>query len=555
MRRLACATVLLLAVGLCPAPGSAVVSEPTGAELPMPSRIVLGSAFVTRPCPKELGAPKHTDVDCGFIRVPVDRSRPGSRMIKVAAAVVHSHDAQVAPEPILVLPGGPSAPAIQPFYLQYYFKNAAWAAGHDVVLVDTRGTGSSSPRLACPEIDRAEVAHFYAKPYVGSASHRIIGGALRECRRHLVRRGIDPAAYTTSAGVADLEDLRAALGVTQWNLLAVSADGVLGMSYVREHPTSIRATIVDSGLSPQMLGVLDYERGVSLELDKIFRGCAADRACRHRYPHVRGAFMALVHRLQKHPQVIRIPDFRPHPVSIKVTGAGLYADAMFGIFPGDRFSRNEIPGLLERIWRETHGELTEVYRDLLGVGPATNEHASDFVSLGKTMSYECHDVTNFITRGDLRRAARALPVFAERYLGSSFDLGQFFASPRSPAGCRIWKVGRAAPEQHQPVASDVPTLVLAGEYDIGVPPYVVQQIDDALTHATYVELPASAHLQLASFNAGSTCARSIARAFLAAPLAAPDTACVDTLPELDFAPTRSLDGRSAVEPRSAPQPW
>ena len=180
-------------------------------------------------------------------------------------------------------------------------------------------------------MDQAEVEHFYAKPYIGSASHRIIGGALRECRQRLVRRGIDPAAYTTSASVADLEALRTALGVTQWNLLAISADGVLGMSYVREHPTSIRATIVDSGLSPQMVATIDYERGLSMELDKIFRGCAADRACRRRYPHVRHAFMGLVGRLQKHPRVIRVPDFRPHPVSLVVDGAGLYSDAMFGI--------------------------------------------------------------------------------------------------------------------------------------------------------------------------------------------------------------------------------
>ena len=553
MRRFASAAALLLSVGLFPATSSAAPPEPARAVPSVSPRIVLGSAFVTRPCPEDF-AP-NADADCGFIRVPEDRTRPHSRMIKVAAAVVHSSAAQVAPEPILVLPGGPSAPAIQPFYLQSYFENAEWAAGHDIVLVDTRGTGSSSPRLACPEMDQAEVDHFYAEPYVGSAAHRIIGGALRECRQHLVRRGIDPAAYTTRASVADLEALRAALGVTQWNLLAVSADGVLGMSYVREHPTSIRATIVDSGLSPQMVATLDYDRGVSMQLDAVFRGCAANRACRSRYPHLRRAFMALVNRLQRHPQVIRIPDFRPHPVSIVVDGAGAYADAMFAIFPGNRFAHDEILRLIDDMWRESHGELAAIYRRFLGVGPITIEHASDFISLGKTMSYECHDVTSFTTRRDLRRAARALPVFAERYLGSSFDLGHSFGNPRSPAGCRIWRVGRAAPEQHQPVASDVPTLVLAGEFDLGVPPYIVRQIDDELTRSTYVEFPASGHLQLASFNRGSDCARSIAQAFLASPTNPPDTSCVDALPEFDFTP-RPSRRPSAVERRGAvPQRW
>jgi pimeloyl-ACP methyl ester carboxylesterase len=561
MRRLTSAVALLLAMALCPADSGAVAPERP--------RVVLGSAFVARPCPDDF-VPKNVDADCGFIRVPEDRSRPDSRLIKVAAAVVHSTAAQVAPEPILVLPGGPSAGSITGFYYPYYFKNAAWASDHDLVFVDTRGTGISTPRLGCPEVDRAEVDFFYSKPYVGSAAHRIIGGALKECRRHLVRRGIDPAAYTTSASVADLEALRTALGVTQWNLLAVSADGVLGMSYVREHPGSIRSTIVDSGLSPQMVGILDYERGVSMELGAVFRGCAANRACRNRYPHLRQAFMGLVSRLQKHPRVIRLPDFRPHPVSLVIDGAGAYTDAMFGIFPGNRFARSEIPGLLERMWRESHGELVAVYRDLLGTGPETNDHADHFISLGKTMSYECHDVTNFTTRRDLRRAAKALPMYAERYLGSSFDLGHYFASPRSPAGCRIWRVGRAAPEQHQPVASDVPTLVLAGEFDLGVSPYVVRQIDDELTRSTYVEFPASGHLQLASYNVGNRCARAIAASFLRSPLVQPDTSCVDALPAADFTPPVSHDRASprarslcrvwlamacAVEPRSGPQPW
>ena len=115
-------------------------------------------------------------------------------------------------------------------------------------------------------------------PASAAAPCRSSGHALRECRQRLVRRGIRPAAYTTSENVADLEALRAALGVRQWNLMAISADGILGMSYVRAHPESIRATIVDSGMSPQMLGVLDYERGTGRDLEAVFAGCAANEA-------------------------------------------------------------------------------------------------------------------------------------------------------------------------------------------------------------------------------------------------------------------------------------
>ena len=64
--------------------------------------------------------------------------------------------------------------------------------------------------------------------------------------------GIDPAAYNLAESTADLEDLRLALGIHEWNLVAVSADGQLGLTYMRLHPAGIRSAIIDSGMSPQM---------------------------------------------------------------------------------------------------------------------------------------------------------------------------------------------------------------------------------------------------------------------------------------------------------------
>ncbi|WP_346385022.1 alpha/beta fold hydrolase [Nocardioides sp.] len=480
--------------------------------------------------------PDRLDVDCGYVRVPEDRSHPRGRQIRVAAAVVHATAADPAPEPILLLPGGPSAGAISRFSIRAYFSGSTWAADHDIVLVDTRGVGQSRPRLGCPEIDRADVRNFYARPGVGSRAPRIFGHALEHCRRRLVASGIDPADYTVHEGVADLEALRRAIGVDRWNLMAVSADGILGMSYLREHPGSIRAAIVDSGMAPQMLTGIDYDRGLSQQLEAVFAGCAANRACRDAYPHLRRVFMRAVHRLNRHPRVVHFPMFRPHPVHLRLDGAGVYFDAVHQIFPGNVFVGDDIHHLIDSMWRIGHGQLTAVYREMFGTGPQVNYHQNSFVAVGRTMSLECHDVTNFVTRRDLRRAARDLPMYAPRYRSRSYDLGDTLGNYRSPAGCRIWDVGRARPRQHRPVVSSVPALVLAGEYDGGVTPYTVHKNVRGLSHATYVEFRAASHQQLAFFNIAHRCARSIAAEFLAHPHAAPDTSCADTLPPFDFTP-------------------
>lgn len=491
--------------------------------------------FVSMACPADTFPPDRA-VDCGYIVVPEDRSQPHGRQITVAAAVVHATVPHPAPDPIVFVEGGPSVGALRSFPLDFYFAGADFAADHDLVLVDTRGTGLSTPRLGCPEFDRASVRAFYSGDSVNSQVLPIYTAATRHCRNRLEASGIDLAAYNSAEGAADLDALRRALGVDNWNLLAVSADGVLGLTYLRLFPGHIRSVILDSAASTSMLWGLDYDRGLNQELEAIFAGCRANDACRAAYPGIRHRFYAMVDELNAHPRMITLPQFKPHPVRLILDGAGLYYDVVSQIFPGDRDFPENIHGVLDMMWAETHGQLVSVYRGLLGTGPVTNDHTDDVVAQGKSMSYLCHDQIGFITQADLRRAARDIPALAPRYLSPDYDLADGFSVPFSPAGCRLWQVGDAEPQQFQPVTSSVPTLVLAGEYDTGIPPYVSRQIPANLSHSLYVEFPASAHLQLASYNPGSDCARTIASAFLERPFRTPDTSCVADLPAFDFTP-------------------
>lgn len=492
-------------------------------------------AFHPMTCPAGVFAPQ-LDVDCGFIRVPEDRTNPRGRVITVAAAVIHTSAAHPAPDPIVFLDGGPSFGAISGFAPSFYFDHAGYSADRDVILVDTRGTGLARPRLGCPEFDRAEVRSFYAKPSINSQVLPIYQAAIRHCHDRFTARGIDLSAYNTAESAADLDALRRALDVHRWNLFAVSADGTLGLTYLRLYPQALRSVVIDSGMSTQMLWGLDYDRGLAEELDAIFAGCRANAACNDRYPGLRHAFFRKVAQLQRHPATITLPDFRPHPVKLVLDGVGLFADALYNIFPGDAFEPEGIHDLIDQMWRKTHGQLVQVYRELFGTGPATNSHFNDYFAQGKSMSYLCHDQINFITHDDLAQAARDVPAFAPRYLSPDYDLADGFNIVLSPAGCRIWDVGRAAPVQDAPVVSHVPTLVLAGEYDTGVPPYIVRQTMAGLSRGHYYEFPASAHIQLASYTTGSTCARQIATEFLARPARTPDSSCIADLPRFDFTP-------------------
>lgn len=501
--------------------------------------------FQSMPCPDDI-FPTTVLVDCGFVTVPENRSRANSRTIQVAAAIIRTPSAHPKRDPIVFLDGGPSFGAISPFALDAYFDGGDLAQNRDIILVDTRGTGYSQPRLGCPEFDQADEASFYAPPYAGSTFAAYFKQAVTDCRNRLTASGIDLSAYNSAESAADLDALRRALGYQEWNMLALSADGVLGLTYMRLYPEGIRSVVIDSGASLQHLWNIDYLRGINDQLERIFGGCRANHACNAAYPDVRKVFYDLIAELQAHPADISIPGLPGGPIVFHVDGVEFYIGVIQTIFPGDKNYPETIHFGLTQIWRAGHGELDEVVRESLEGTPEFDADSS--FAQGKTMSYVCRDLVAFETRADFKRAARDVPALAPYFLDLDNTL------PAGPPGCQIWNVGRAEPAQHMPLASSIPTLVLAGEYDGGVPAPIVRQIPETLSNSFYYEFPASAHLQLASYNIDSTCARAIAVQFLNKPKKKPDSHCMDSLKPFDFTPVSSVSAQPSGTIQSRRKP-
>ena len=76
-----------------------------------------------------------------------------------------------------------------------------------------------------------------------------------------------------------------------------------------------------------------------------------------------------------------------------------------------------------------------------------------------------------------------------------------------------------------PVESDIPTLVLSGEYDLQTPMAWGEDAAEGLTNAYEVEFPNTGHGAILF----SQCARDIGEAFINNPDGAPLTTCTDEL--------------------------
>ncbi|NDJ34601.1 MAG: hypothetical protein GYB64_08015, partial [Chloroflexi bacterium] len=89
--------------------------------------------------------------------------------------------------------------------------------------------------------------------------------------------------------------------------------------------------------------------------------------------------------------------------------------------------------------------------------------------------------------------------------------------------CRTWDVGAAGSIEDQPVVSDIPTLILAGEYDPVTPPVWGEVAERSLTNDLLLIFPGVGH---AAIDSGP-CPESIVLDFLAAgSVAGLDTSCM-----------------------------
>ncbi len=127
--------LLVTGLGLCSRGPSADAAAP-------------GATLVLRECrlehPLRLAS---VSARCGLLPVPEDRSHPGGATLDLSVAVVPALNRRADAAPLFLLAGGPGQGATM-MYVTYSAAFARVNRDHDIVLVDQRGTGKSSP-LSC----------------------------------------------------------------------------------------------------------------------------------------------------------------------------------------------------------------------------------------------------------------------------------------------------------------------------------------------------------------------------------------------------------------------
>lgn len=482
---------------------AAATSTPAAATVtpePLPS---YQSVFEPAPCAFE--TPKSHSPECGYLLVPQDRSRPEGAWIRLHTAIFRSRAASPAPDPVIHLAGGPGSSSLQA--APYIFQQGMDAVleTRDFIFFDQRGTGFSQPRLDCPE--RFEIIPgLLENPVTDDENIRLVRDAFLRCRDRLTSEGVDLSMYNSAASAADINDLRLALGYEQLNLYGVSYGTRLALTLMRDHPDAVRSAVLDSTypLQVNLYRELPYSAGRAF--NRLFEYCAADPECSTAFPNLRSVFFDLVDELNASPVPVTLfaggAERRvtfTGDLLIDVLFVGLYQPAVAAYMP-------------EMIFDIRQGDF-DILRQRLRL------YYESPGAFGMQMSVQCSEEI-------------LLPSVEPAGPAPSPQIAGFFAASTAPftAVCQEWSGSEPDPIESQPVISDLPVLVLAGEHDPITPPSWGQMVAADLTNAAYYEFPANGHWVTRS----SPCAQQMALAFWENPEGPLDAACISSIPSLKF---------------------
>src|SRR5215831_6651999 len=210
---------------------------------------------------------------CGTLEVPENRAQPDGRKLGIFVAVLPANTLSPKPDPLVILAGGPgqAASTLGPFASLFSDVRRT----RDIVLIDQRGTGRSSP-LTCKSLKPEWRADFESdiNPLPKA----------KACVAELQSAGVDPAQYTTTAWVDDLEAVRKALGYARLNLWGGSYGTRVALEYLRRHPDRVRTLILDGVAPPSMKITLDVWTTRDAALTQIIAACRASKECVAAHP-------------------------------------------------------------------------------------------------------------------------------------------------------------------------------------------------------------------------------------------------------------------------------
>ena len=500
--------ILMSALGACRA-GSPSSLDPTTSPLTTETSVEASAPAVPRfePADCAFSPPSISYVDCGYLIVPENRDLPDSPTIRLHVAIAHSLGRDPEPDPLIYLSGGPGSFALE--WLYGHISNYSnILKKRDVIFFDPRGVGYSEPSLDCPEVMNA-FHETLDQPISNQEWVDSQVDANLACRERLISEGVDLGAYHSAAMAADVNDLRSALGYDRVNLFAISYGTRTAQTVMRDYPDILRSVVLDSVVPIEADLFISNAANAEIGLEVIYQYCGEDAICDKAYPDLPAVVDELSEAIDKDPITIKVRHLVKNIeyevfVNRSVLGWGL-VESLYNY---------ETAIYLPMLIYETYLKEDDRFQTLATALEIYLLYG-DYSSEGQRNSILCSDEGSFTSLENvLENNAEIQSAIAEYYNNEAEITYRV---------CEEWGAKTADPIENKPVISDIPTMILAGEYDPVTPPSYGRLVAENLNNSQLIEFPGLGHFVFAE----GRCPQDIVADFIDNPLNPSANRCPD----------------------------
>lgn len=430
------------------------------------------------------------EAECATLEVPEDYTKPEGRKITLRIGLAKAQSAEAEPDPVLFLAGGPGQSAVDS-YPMIAASFVRLRERRHVLMIDQRGTGESNTLKCTTEEGDGTFA-------ADDESLEAQTAFARRCAEELAPKA-DVRQYTTSVAVRDFEAVREAIGAPQWNLVGGSYGTRAAQVYARNHPGAIRSMILDGVVPAEHRLASAHARNLEQALQGIFQRCRDDAACKARFGDPEATLEEMKAELRRSPREVTYRDPKSGESRTEMLRYGHLVGTV-RLFAYSPESAALLPLALD--------EAVKGRADLL--------MAQSILATGDLGESIMHGMQLSVMCSEDLPDVRTDPLDEKTLLGTDFVTF-------SKAQCEGWPKGERPADFHAPMVTDIPTLLLSGEFDPVTPPAFGEQAAKGFSKGRHLVVKGRGHIVM-----GQGCLPRLAADFVAdLDAAALDVSCLD----------------------------
>lgn len=449
-------------------------------------------------------------IACGKLSIP------GANNLQIQVVILKARSESPYPDPILYLEGGPGDSVI--------FEIDSWVDSplrnnRDIILVDQRGVGYSM-------IDDVGNCDAFEDDYesLESVNRRCIA---------FIENSMLVSNLSTVSSAMDMQNLMEVLvgynGYTNYNVLGSSYGTRLALVIMRDHPLLIRSVILDSVYPLEVEAYETQPLHIQTALNLLYTSCQADTACNAAFPNLQQTVLALGEQLDDNP----LEDEDGYDIDGASLGEIIYESL------NDTSIIPVLPAIIYWLAAGDYDRAMQLFEDG-APDSAVNRDVFDSYSdaevevweaaydsyaeaEGVFMAIECQEELYF---SDILQTRR---IINENAINPSIAANHLDDSEFMFNSCPFWQTSPPPQSANESVDSDIPTLIVSGEFDPNTPPVWAAQTHANLANSQLVIFPAHGH----GITDEHPCIDDIYQQFLTNPTQTPTAECINTM-QIEF---------------------